>query len=170
MNNNELLLRIKNALDIKLEEMVDIFNFGDKPFTEFEIRKLIGESEEDNLDSGEGDFQMKCTNGILEAFLNGLIIFKRGRKETKSDQPEKQVLAIETTKSVNNILLKKMKIALSLSSQDMLDIFESVGDPITKGELSDMFRKEGHKHYRKCNNEHVMNFLDGIEENKFNLA
>jgi len=40
-------------------------------------------------------------------------------------------------------MLKKLKIALSLTSEDMLDIFNEAGINVTKGKLSALFRKEG---------------------------
>ena len=79
---------------------------------------------------------------MLESFLNGFIIFKRGKQDPKPGQPTKPVLSNE---SVNNILLKKVKIALALTSEDMLEILEEAGVTITKGELSAVLRKEGHR-------------------------
>ena len=38
-----------------------------------------------------------------------------------------------------------MKIALSLTSEDVLDILDSVGVTVTKGELGALLRKKGHK-------------------------
>lgn len=64
--------------------------------------------------------------------------------------------------NVNNIMLKKLKIALSLNSEDMLDIFQEAGINVTKGELSALFRKEGHKHYKECGDKYARNFLKGL--------
>jgi len=67
-------------------------------------------------------------NGTLESFLNGFITFKRGERDSKPGQSEIPSLSIIVNKNINNIMLKKLKIALSLSSQDMLDIFKEAGD------------------------------------------
>jgi len=94
--------------------------------------------------------------------LNGFIIFKRGKKDTKPGQPERPVLSIKDSENRNNIMLKKLKIALSLTSDDMLDIFKATGVIVTKGELSALFRKEGHKHYKECGDKYARNFLKGL--------
>ena len=75
---------------------------------------------------------IKCNNNMLESFLNGFIIFKRGKQDPKPGQPEKPALSIKNNESVNNILLKKLKIALALTSEDMLEILEEAGDRYNK--------------------------------------
>ena len=96
---------------------------------------------------------------MLESFLNGFIIFKRGKQEPKPGQPTKPELSNE---SVNNILLKKVKIALALTSEDMLEILEAAEVTITKGELSAVLRKEGHRNYKVCGDRYARNFLKGL--------
>ena len=46
-----------------------------------------------------------------------------------------------------------MKIALALTSEDMLDILAAAGVIITKGELGAVRRKEGHRNYKVCGDE-----------------
>jgi len=164
MNNNEILIKIKHALNIKDEEMTEIFKFGGIDLSNEEIQKMLIESKEGCSDEFDDEIEesTKCKNGTLEAFLNGFIIFKRGSQDPKPGQSESPPLSIKGNKNINNIMLKKLKIALSLSSQDMLDIFEEVDDYMTKAELSDIFRKEGHKHYKKCDDKHAANFLEGL--------
>ena len=55
-----------------------------------------------------------------------------------------------------------MKIALALTSEDMLDILEAAGVIITKGELGAVLRKEGHKNYKECGDRYARNFLKGL--------
>lgn len=163
MNNNYILVKIKDAMDLNNKDMVEIFKFGGIVISEEEVQKLL-ENISDEGDKLDNDIEeiTKCKNITLESFLNGFIIFKRGEKETKTEQPE--ILSIKGNKNINNIMLKKLKIALSLSSQDMLDIFEEAGSSITKGELADIFRKEGHKHYKKCSDKYAVNFLEGLSK------
>ena len=70
---------------------------------------------------------MICSNQMLDSFLNGFIIFKRGKQEPKPGQPEKPAVAIKNNENVNNIILKKVKIALALTSEDMLTLLEEAG-------------------------------------------
>lgn len=170
MNNNEILIKLGNALDIEIIEMVEIFKLGGIELSKEDVEKMLIELKEDYSieDDNREDIEetIKCNNSTLESFLNGFIIFKRGNKELKPGQTETPSLSIKGNKSINNIILKKLKIALSLSSEDMLDIFDESGDQLTKGELSNLFRKEGHTHYKKCDDKHIRNFLEGLERKK----
>ncbi len=74
---------------------------------------------------------------MLEAFLNGFITLKREKQDPKPEQSA----PVQSKESANNLLLKKMKIALSLTSEDVLDILDSVGVTVTKGELGALLRK-----------------------------
>jgi len=58
--------------------------------------------------------------------------------------------------------LKKVKIALALTTEDMLDLFEKAGITVTKGELGALLRKEGHKNYKECGDKFARNFLKGL--------
>ena len=98
----------------------------------------------------------------MDSFLNGLIIFKRGKQEPKPGQPQGPAVAAARNESVNNLLLKKVKIALALTSEDMLEILEDAGVTISKGELSAVLRKEGHKNYKTCLDRYARNFLKGL--------
>jgi uncharacterized protein YehS (DUF1456 family) len=95
----------------------------------------------------------------MESFLNGFVTFKRGKQEPKPGQPERPAI---TGERVNNLLLKKLKIALELTSEDMLEIFDSTGITVTKAELGALLRKEGHKNYKECGDKFARNFLKGL--------
>ena len=97
----------------------------------------------------------KCPDRQLAIFLNGLIINKRGKQDGEIPLPEKRLN--------NNIILRKLKIALNLQAEDILAILEKTGTPISKHELSAFFRKPEHKHYRDCKDQILRNFLHGIQ-------
>ncbi len=170
MDNNDRLIRLRYALDIKDMDMVEIFKLGGLVITNEEVRKMLIKSkdayndERDDLDLiEEKEDNTKCTNSNFEAFLNGFITYKRGKQEARPGQVSKPVLSIiKDGEGINNILLKKVKIALSLTSEDMLDIFDTAGIVVTKGELGALFRKEGHKHYKVCGDKYARNFLKGL--------
>lgn len=166
MDNNDILIRLRYALDIKNKDMVEIFKLGGIELTKEEVLQVLTKSkddfyDDDNFDEAEANEEhIKCDNIMLESFFNGLIIFKRGKQEPKPGQPERP--AYSKNERVNNILLKKVKIALSLTSEDMLEILETSGVFITKGELSAFLRKEGHKNYKECGDQNARNFLRGL--------
>ena len=113
-------------------------------------------------DLGENEDHIKCDNNTIEAFLNGLIIFKRGKQDPKPDQPNRPAQSLKSNESINNILLKRVKIALALTSEDMLDILAAADVIITKGELGAVLRKEGHRNYKVCGDRYARNFLKGL--------
>ena len=170
MDNNDILIRVRYALDIKNTDMVEIFKLGGIELTKEEVMKLLTRSKDSYFDEAEShdetsleteDEHMKCNHKTLEAFFNGLIVFKRGRQE-HPDQGQKPILAMKDSGSVNNVMLKKLKIALSLSSDDVMEIFELADETIGKAELGALFRKEGHKHYRECGDKYARRFLKGL--------
>ena len=73
----------------------------------------------------------------VRGILNGFITLKEESK-IRNGQPA----PVQSKESANNLLLKKMKIALSLTSEDVLDILDSVGVTVTKGELGALLRKK----------------------------
>lgn len=169
MDNNDRLIRLRYALDIKNKDMIEIFKLGGVEVTKEELLLMLTKSK-DSFDEEadyednqvENDGNIKIHDVKLEAFLNGLIIFKRGRQDPKPGQPENTVAAVKSNESINNIMLKRLKIALTLTSEDMLEIFEGVGIFITKGEVSALLRKEGHKNYKECGDMFTRNFLKGL--------
>jgi len=165
MDNNDILIRLRYALDIKNTDMVKIFKLGGVDVTKEEVLKLLTKSNDsfdDDGENAENEENIKCNNSMLESFLNGFIIFKRGKQDPKPGQSDTPELSLKKNANVNNLVLKKIKIALALTSEDMLDIFESAGIIVTKGELGALLRKEGHKNYKECGDKFARNFLKGL--------
>ncbi|MCM2534663.1 DUF1456 family protein [Neobacillus pocheonensis] len=158
MDNNDILIRLRYALEIKNKEMAEIFHLGGVEVTVPEVIKILTKSDDDN----ENDFQIICNNSMIDSFLNGFIIFKRGKQEPKTGQSDTPEPVLQKSAKVNNLLLKKVKIALALTTEDMLDIFEKAGIKVTKGEFSALLRKEGHKNYKECGDKFARNFLKGL--------
>ncbi len=159
MDNNDILIRLRYGLEIKNKEMVDIFKLGGVDVSVPEVIMILTKSDEDDE---ENDDQIKCDNIMLDSFLNGFITYKRGKQENKPTQSDKPEPSIKRKVNMNNVLLKKVKIALTLTTEDMLDIFDEAGIRVTKGELGALLRKEGHKNYRECGDKFARNFLKGL--------
>jgi uncharacterized protein YehS (DUF1456 family) len=62
----------------------------------------------------------------------------------------------------NNDILKKLRVALQLKDEDILQILNLVDFKITKGALNDMFRKEDHPNYVEAGDQILRNFLNGL--------
>lgn len=166
MDNNDILIRLRYALDIKNTDMVKIFKLGGIKVTKEEVLKILTKSndsyEDESGDTDENEEHIKCTNSMLESFLNGFITFRRGHQESKPGQPTEPVKNNPSVNNINNIMLKKLKIALALKSEDVIDILAEAGVTIAKGELSALLRKEGHKNYQECGDKYARNFLKGL--------
>lgn len=145
MNNSELLTLMMNKLSISQSDFEMSLTHGGVTDTE------VIDSALDN-----------CDKSVVEAFLNGYIILKRGVKESKPGEGAKAPLPLKSGKSVNNVILKKLKIAYSLTNEDLVEVFQSAGRIMSKNDLTTYFRKEGHKHYRLLMDRDLIAFLDGI--------
>lgn len=62
----------------------------------------------------------------------------------------------------NNDTLKKLRVALALRDEDIIEIMEEAGIKVSKTELSALFRKEDHPNYVKCGDQFLRNFLNGL--------
>lgn len=63
---------------------------------------------------------------------------------------------------VNNDVLKKLRVALKLRDEDIVEILKLVDFKITKSELGAFFRKEDHPNYVECGDQILRNFLNGL--------
>ena len=152
MTNNDFLRRLRYALNIKDNVMVQIFKKGNIVLTREDVIDYLKK----DIDEG---FK-KLNNNDLITFLDGLIIQKRGKREDGTPIPQVKV----TKNNLNNILLRKLRIALSFKSYDMIKIFKLGGVEISEGELSALFRSEDHKNYKECGDKYIRVFLKGLTE------
>jgi len=147
LTNNDILRRIRYAFDFSDSKMIAIFGLAN-----FEVGR---EDVSDWLKKEDDPAYQDCTDIQLATFLNGLIIDRRGKKE--GPQPEAE------SKLTNNIIFRKMKIALDLKADDVLEILALADVRISKHELSALFRRPDHKHYRECKDQILRNFLKGVQ-------
>ncbi len=62
----------------------------------------------------------------------------------------------------NNDILKKLRVALKLRDDQIVDILKLVDFRISKSELGAFFRKEDHPKYVECGDQILRNFLNGL--------
>lgn len=165
MTHNDLLIRLRYALDIKDTDMVEIFKLGGIDVTKEDVRKILTkpkESEDGEVDLTPTDEFTPCDYPMFEAFFNGFITFKRGKQEQKPGQDKAPIQQSSKVDSANNLLLKKVKVALSLTTEDLLDIFDDGGIIVTKAELGAILRKADHRNYKECGDNFTRKFLKGL--------
>ncbi|MBA3986082.1 MAG: DUF1456 family protein [Flavobacteriales bacterium] len=62
----------------------------------------------------------------------------------------------------NNDILKKLRVALKLTNDDIVAILKLVDFQVSKSELGALFRKEDHPKYMECGDQFLRNFLNGL--------
>ena len=147
MKNNDVLRRVRYTFNFDDSKMITLFGLAGLEVTRAQISDWLKKDD-------DPDYR-KCSDQNLAIFLNGLIIEKRGKKDGPQPEPETQLS--------NNIIFRKLRIALSLQADDVLEFVNQDDFRISKHELSAFFRKPGHKHYRECKDQVLRNFLKGIQ-------
>lgn len=139
--------RVRYIFDIKDTEIIEYFGTYKKEISRSQLDKWL--LKDDHPD------QVSLYDIDLAIFLNGFISAKRGQKEGELPKPEKTLN--------NNIILRKLKIALNLKDVDIIEIMDKADMRISKPELNAFFRREDHKHYRRCLDQFLRSFLQGCQ-------
>jgi len=147
MTNNDILRRLRYVFDFGDDTMIRLFGLGGVEVTRAQVSDWLKKEEDPAFEP--------CTDYELATFLNCFIVDRRGKRDGPTRAPEQHLS--------NNLILVKLKIALALVADDMMKIMTSTGYNLSKHELSAFFRKPGHKHYRKCLDQMLRNFLNGLQ-------
>jgi uncharacterized protein YehS (DUF1456 family) len=147
VTNNDILRRIRYTFDYSDVKMVEIFALADHILTREQVSAWLKKDDDPTFQA--------CSDTELACFLNGLINERRGKKEGVQPEPEQRL--------TNNIIFRKLKIALDLQAEDVIEILALADVQISKHELSAFFRKPGHKNYRTCQDQILRNFLNGVQ-------
>ena len=147
MTNNDIFKRIRFIEGFNNAKLKAIFE-------EVDYDANLVDVEAWQKDEEATDFKV-LSDVELALFLNGLINFKRGKKPGK--QP-----AIETELE-NNDVLKKIKIAYQLTSDDILKLFQLKGKQVSKNELSAFLRNPNQDQYRRLQDQYLRNFLSALQ-------
>jgi uncharacterized protein YehS (DUF1456 family) len=147
MTQNDILRRLRFAFDFSDGAIVSLFGLAGVVVTRAQVVDWLRRDEDPAL--------QPLSDELLAAFLNGFISHKRGQQASSPPVAEKRLN--------NNIILRKLKIALNLQENDLLDLMELAGMPLGKSELSALFRKPEHRHYRECKDQLLRRFLQGLQ-------
>lgn len=147
MTNNDVLRRVRYLFNFTTPETIALFKLADYDVDKAELSNWL--KKEDAPTAKD------ITDKELAIFLNGLIIQKRGKREGPQPEPE--------TRLSNNMILRKLKIALNLTSDDIIELFEAIDKKVSKSELGDFFRNPNHKLYRPCMDQYLRYFLNALE-------
>ncbi|MET0329469.1 MAG: DUF1456 family protein [Luteimonas sp.] len=149
MITNDVLRSIRYMLDLSDQRVVDLAQLTDPAFAldRDTVRAMLLKEDEPGY--------LACSDDVLAHVLDGLIVHRRGRDERQPQRP------VEVRIS-NNVVLKKLRVAFELTDVDMHAIFAAAGFPVSKPELSALFRQPGHRNFRACGDQLLRNFLKGL--------
>ena len=149
MINNDVLRSIRYMLDLSDIKVVAIAKLADPtlPFEKEQVRDFVRREDDPAY--------VACSDRVLAHFLDGLVIHCRGRDDSLPPRPV-------ATRVTNNLVLKKLRVAFELKDVDLHAIFAEAGFPMSKPELSALFRQPGHHNYRACGDQLLRNFLKGL--------
>lgn len=147
MTNNDILRRVRYIFDFSDSEMIQIFALADCEVTRAEVSDWLKKDDDESF--------VSLHDKNLAIFLNGFINKKRGKKEGPQAIPEKKLN--------NNLILRKLKIALTLKDEDIQELIGMAGMRVSKHEINAFFRNPNHMHYRECKDQFLRNFLQGLQ-------
>lgn len=150
MNNNDTLDGLRAVLKLTDKDVAECFAFGGHTLSPGAQPGLASQAP--------GEEPTMLTDALLCAFLDGLIIARRGPLPSGAAPPELD------TPLTNNMILKKLRIALNLYEEGMLKLFHAGGKTLSKREMTALFRKPAHKYYRDCNDNLLSVFLEGVKK------
>lgn len=147
MMNNDILRSVRYMLDISDSKVAEIAKLGGLEISKTDVIAFMKKDEEEGY--------LDCSDEIMAHFLDGLVYFKRGKDDSRPPLPVELPIT-------NNIVLKKLRVAFELKEDDMHAILKAAEFPVSKPELSALFRKFGHTNYRTCGDQLLRNFLKGL--------
>jgi len=149
MTNNDLLRRLRYALDLNGVSIAEICALAGYDVGPVEVLNLLKKEDEKGF--------VVCDDTVMAAFLDGLITSRRGHRDAPPGAPQ----AVEGLLN-NNLILRKLRIALELNDADMLAVFRQAGVSISKAELSALFRGVGQRNFKECGDQLLRNFVRGL--------
>jgi len=149
ISTNDILYRIQKGLNLSLEEMINAYELEDYVMDAKHLDSLLKRRQQKGF--------VLCSYEELGVFLDGLVTLKRGKSPNKKNDN----IVVELS---NNLILKKLRIALELKEPEVEIIFGLADVALSKQQLASLFRKEGHKNFKPCPDALLISFLEGLDE------
>ncbi|EJA93868.1 hypothetical protein SEEN176_22749 [Salmonella enterica subsp. enterica serovar Newport str. CVM 4176] len=147
MLSNDILRSVRYILKANNTDLARILALGNVDATPEQIAIWLRKEEEEGF--------QRCPDIVLSSFLNGLIYEKRGKDEAAP--------ALTAERRINNnIVLKKLRIAFSLKTDDILAILTDQLFRVSMPEITAMMRAPDHKNFRECGDQFMRYFLRGL--------
>lgn len=149
LDTNDYTRRIRYALKIDDANAMRLIHLGGDSATLEEVRGW-------RMKEGDGEY-LPCPEPMLLAFLNGLVIEHRGPAPVSPYRKPKSAERFD-----NNTVMKQLRIALSLRTDDVHDAIKVGGGGLGKTEVSAFFRNSDARNYRRCGDQVMRWFLAGL--------
>lgn len=149
MTNNDVLRRFRYALELDNLTLLAIFRLAGVELAPEQLASMLKSEEEVGFEP--------VSDELLGRFLDGFILKQRGPRPRQPGFDHEAPADLS-----NNRVLRAIKIGLELKDVDILAIMELASTPISKTELSALFRREDHRNYQPCGNQFLRNFLKGL--------
>lgn len=147
MLSNDIIRALRYALKTNNEGLARLCALSDTDVTAAQFTPWLLKEEEEGF--------QRCPDIVLSALLNGLIYDKRGKDESAPP------LALERRVN-NNVVLKKLRIAFMLKTDDILAILTEQKFRVSMPEITAMMRVPEHKNFRECGDQFMRYFLRGL--------
>jgi uncharacterized protein YehS (DUF1456 family) len=147
MTHNDVLRSVRYLLNVSDATLGDIVRLGGGKVVLADLVAFLKKEDEPGY--------RECGHAVMGQFLVGLIIYKRGKDDSRPPQP----IAPPVT---NNAILKALRVAFELKDSDILSLMEKTGLRVSKPELSAFFRRPDHRNYRDCGDQVLRHLLRGL--------
>ena len=147
MLNNDVLRSLRYILKTDDTALVSVVALGGATVTRPEISSYMLKEEEPGY--------TVCPHRVMAAFLDGLVTHRRGQKPDAPRLPPEKLVT-------NNVVLKKLRVAFELTDGDLVAMMADTGCPVSKSELSALFRKPTHTNFRAAGDQFLRNFLRAL--------
>ena len=149
MEINDILFKIKTALSLDNKAMLEAYSLAEFDMEEERLINILKKHQDKGY--------VEATFEELGVFLDGLVLLKRGPSDKVINEDD--IVALS-----NNLILKKLRVALELKEPELVIIFALAELTLTKRQIGSLFRKEGGKNFKVCSDELLMLFLEGLDE------
>lgn len=184
LDNNDLLRRLRYALRCDDSNTSRLIQLGNGNATTAQVARWRAKE-------GEADYE-PCASEAIESFLSGLIIENRGPRDEPAPSPwpdrakkapDAQDSGAQASRAQtntapsqsdrpdqvdNNVVLKQLRIALSLRSDDVHSILLAGGSAMSASEAGALFRKPDARNYRQCGDQVLRQFIAGLVKRREN--
>lgn len=149
MRTNDIFRKITQSLTLGNLQIQQLFALSAIDLNDKEITNLLKTDYQPGFEP--------MPDYVLLIFLNNLIEQQRGKK----NDAEQEVIE-KHAKISNNDVLKKLRITYNLHEQQVRDALKLATIELTKSDLAALFRKPGHVHFKACDDELVLDFIEGL--------